>query len=109
MSISVMILDPQNDFEKHFFLPVATESFFNQYWLPGIQHLKLKWVILFSTGVDIEEEDLQSIFAELNLLKEWADQNLEEEQRSRLFERVDGLKDKLPSAFQRKDAVVFIG
>lgn len=26
MSISVMILEPQNDFEEHFFLPVATES-----------------------------------------------------------------------------------
>jgi len=109
MSVSVMILNPQNDFEKHFFLPVATESFFNQYWLPGIEYLELKWIILFSTGVDVEEEDLPNIFAELILLKEWADQNLEEEQRNRLFERVDGLMEKLPKAFQRKDAVVFIG
>ncbi|WP_338552114.1 hypothetical protein [Paenibacillus sp. KS-LC4] len=109
MSVSVMILNPQNDFEKHFFLPVATESFFNQYWQPGIVHLELKWVILFSTGVDVEEEYLPNIFAELILLKEWADQNLQEEQKNRLFERVDGLMEKLPKAFQRKDAVVFIG
>ncbi|MEK3964572.1 MULTISPECIES: hypothetical protein [Paenibacillus] len=109
MAISVMILDPQNDFEKHFFLPVATESFFKECWIPAIQSLGLRWVDLFSTGVDVEEEDLPSILAELDQLKEWADQNLEEEQKTKLFERVEGIKEKLPNAFQRKDAVVFIG
>lgn len=47
MAISVMILDPQNDFEKHFFLPVATESFFKECWIPAIQSLGLRWVDLF--------------------------------------------------------------
>ncbi|MGV2883031.1 hypothetical protein [Paenibacillus taichungensis] len=43
------------------------------------------------------------------LIKEWAAENLNEEQKDKIFERIAGLRDKLPLAFQRKDAVIFIG
>ncbi|MNJ40705.1 hypothetical protein D3C77_356050 [compost metagenome] len=109
MAISALILDPQNDYEKNFFIPVATESFFKECWLPAIESLGLQWTELFITGVDVEEEDVPHIIKELVLIKEWAAKNLNEEQKDRVFERIAGLQDKLPLAFQRKNAVVFIG
>ncbi|THF82257.1 hypothetical protein [Cohnella fermenti] len=109
MSISAVIHEPQNDFEKSFFVPVSTESFFKECWQPAIKSLGLQWTALFSTGVDVEMEDVPSIFGELVLIKEWAVKNLTDEQKERMFERISGLQDKLPLAFQRKDAVVFIG
>lgn len=109
MAISALILDPQNDYEKNFFIPVATESFFKECWLPAIESLGLQWTDLFPTGVDVEEEDVPQIIAELIRIKEWAANNLNEEQKVKIFERIAGLQDKLPLAFQRKDAVVFIG
>ncbi|MGE7768189.1 hypothetical protein [Peribacillus sp. NPDC096540] len=102
MAISAMILDPQNDFEKHIFFPVATESFFKEFSIPAIQSLGLQWVDLLSTGVDVEEEGLPSILAELDKLKEWVHLNLEEEQKTKLFERVEGLKEKHPMHFNVK-------
>jgi len=109
MAISALILGPQNDYEKNFFIPVATESFFKECWLPAIESLGLQWTDLFRTGVDVEEEDVPQIIAELIRIKEWAAKNLNEEQKVKIFERIAGLQDKLPLAFQRKDAVVFIG
>ncbi|PYE51796.1 hypothetical protein HUB98_07140 [Paenibacillus barcinonensis] len=109
MTISALILDPQNDYEKSFFIPVATESFFKECWLPAIESLELQWTDLFTTGVDVEEEDVPHIIEELVLIKEWAAKFLNEEQKEKMFERIKGLQDKLPLAFQRKDVVVFIG
>ncbi|MCW3795308.1 hypothetical protein OM416_27250 [Paenibacillus sp. LS1] len=109
MSISAVILEPQNDFEKSFFVPIATESFFKDCWEPAVEVLDLRWIDLFSTGVDIEGEDVPMIIEELLLVKEWAVKNLEDEQRDRIVERIDGLREKLPLAFQRQDAIVFIG
>ncbi|MDR6777701.1 MULTISPECIES: hypothetical protein [Paenibacillus] len=109
MSVSVMILEPQNEFEKSFFFPVASESFFNECWQPAIESLGLQWIDLFSTGVDVEEEDLPIILSELRQLQNWAERNLEEDHKNKLVERVITLIEKLPSAFQRKEAVVFIG
>lgn len=63
----------------------------------------------FSSGVDVEEEDVPSIIEELIQIKDWAVKNLTEEKRDKMFERITILQNKLPLAFQRKDAVVFIG
>lgn len=63
----------------------------------------------FSSGVDVEEEDVPSIIEELIQIKDWAVKNLTEEQMDKMFERITSLQNKLPLAFQRKDAVVFIG
>ncbi|MFC9706628.1 hypothetical protein ACFTRD_00550 [Paenibacillus sp. NPDC056933] len=109
MSISAVILEPQNHFEKSFFVAVATEAFFKECWQPAVESLELKWIDLFSTGVDLEEEDVPIIVEELLLIKEWAAKNLKDEQKDKIVKRIEGLRDKLPLAFQRQDAIVFIG
>ncbi|MGE6261164.1 hypothetical protein ACQKCU_25380 [Heyndrickxia sporothermodurans] len=109
MTIGVFILNPQNEFEKSFYIPVATESFFNECWLPAIESLGLQWSELFSIGVDVEKENVADIIEELIQIKKWARKNIHEEHQINLFERIKILQDKLPQAFRRKDAVVFIG
>ncbi|GIN87394.1 hypothetical protein J6TS2_37800 [Heyndrickxia sporothermodurans] len=109
MTIGVFILNPQNEFEKNFYIPIATESFFNECWLPAIESIGLQWSELFSIGVDIEKENVADIIEELIQIKEWARKNVHEEHQNKLFERIKILQEKLPQAFRRKDAVVFIG
>lgn len=109
MSVGVVILEPQNEYERNFFIPVASESVFYEYWVPAIKALDLQWIKLFGTGVDVEEEDVPSIIYELNQLREWVITHLGQEQGLIISERVDQLQKKLPQAFQRKNAIVFIG
>ncbi|MBB2480036.1 hypothetical protein H5P36_07520 [Bacillus sp. APMAM] len=109
MTIGAFILEPQNDVEKYFYIPVATESFFKEFWIPAIESLGLQWTDLFEIGVEVEEEDVSSIIEELIQIKRWAEVNLEKEAREKMLDRIQGIQEKLPQAFQRKDAVVFIG
>lgn len=109
MSVCAFILNPQNDFERNYFIPIATESFFKECWMPAIESLCLRWTVLFSTGIDVEEGDVPNIMNELLLIKEWAHKNLGEEQRIKILERIEGLQEELPKAFQRREAIVFIG
>lgn len=110
MTIGAFILNPQNDFERNFFIPVATESFYKEGWLPVIESLGLQWTNLFTTGVDIEKEDVSVVIDELIQIKEWVERNIKKvEQREKWIERIEILKVKLPKAFQREDVVVYIG
>ncbi|KQL51461.1 hypothetical protein AN964_21090 [Heyndrickxia shackletonii] len=110
MTIGAFILEPQNDVEKYFYIPVATESFFKEFWIPAIESLGLQWTDLFVVGVEVEEEDVSTIVEELMQIKRWAEINLvDKEAREKMLERIQGIQEKLPQAFQRKDAVVFIG
>ncbi|WJH33616.1 hypothetical protein N6H14_26915 [Paenibacillus sp. CC-CFT747] len=54
MSISAIIIDPEDEFESSFMLPVATESFYTKYWLPAVDELNLQWAALFQDGTDVE-------------------------------------------------------
>lgn len=72
MSIAVFIVDPVDDFERSFTIPVATESFYRQYWVPAIADLDLQWLALFENGVDVEQEDIPAVLGEVSRLKEWA-------------------------------------
>ncbi len=110
MSICAFILEAQNEWESSFFVPIATESFFKRCWLPAIEALGLRWIAIFPTGIDVEELDLSVVMEELNLIKEWATHHLaDEEDRMKLLKRIDWIQEKLPQAFQRKEAILFIG
>ncbi|ETT55416.1 hypothetical protein C162_03132 [Paenibacillus sp. FSL R7-269] len=109
MSVSVIILTPQNEYEKSFFIPIAGEASFYKCWVPGIQALGLKWLACFQVGLDAKLEDLPNIFAELDQLKKWANLNLNGDEKDHFFSRANLLEEQLPTAFQRKDAVAFIG
>ena len=109
MSISAFILDPVDEIEKSLSISIATEEFFSRVWNLGCQELKLDWIPIFSTGVDVIKEDLASIKIELKKLKGWAEDNLSQEDFEKINLRINELEAKLPKMFKRSNAIVFIG
>ncbi|MFD2328949.1 hypothetical protein ACFSR7_06775 [Cohnella sp. GCM10020058] len=109
MSVAAFILEPTNEFEKAFSIPVSTEAFFYECWVPAIKAMNLKWVEHFSWGVDIRKEDLEDVITELLQVREWSFHNLLETQLTYILYRTDLLITMLPTAFRRENAVVFIG
>lgn len=109
MSISAIIVDPEDDFERSFMLPVATESFFQKYWLPAVEELKLEWAELFQDGTDVRREDIPAILDEVTRLKEWARSKMDGDDREHMLRRLELLEEELPKAYRRDDAVVYIG
>ncbi|NIK71775.1 MULTISPECIES: hypothetical protein [unclassified Paenibacillus] len=109
MSISAFILDPEDEFERAFMLPVATEAFYKQYWEPATEELGLQWTALFQGGTDVEHEDVPAILEELDKLKEWVIAKMDGEAREHMLRRLKLLETGLPSAFRRGDTVVHIG
>lgn len=78
--------------------------------MPGIEALKLERLQYITPGIDVQEIDLPDILSEIKQLKTWVDQNVKDEViKQHIFTRAKLLEKKLPIAFQRKDAVVFIG
>ncbi|MFC0331196.1 hypothetical protein ACFOLF_22515 [Paenibacillus sepulcri] len=109
MSISAFIPEPENEFERFFNVPVATEAFFQECWEPAVKALGLQWVPVFSSGIDITKEDLPAVLDELERLKQWAEQELSGERRGQILVRIERLAAELPKALERDGAVVFIG
>lgn len=109
MSIGAFILNPKDEFEKNFYIPVAAEAFFQECWEPAINDLKLEWVNVFSVGIDLEEEDLPHVMKKLSQIKEWAKMNPAYEKQVQIIQRIDLLEAELPKVFRRKGRSVFIG
>ncbi len=109
MSVYAFILNPINRQEKSLSFPVATESFFYKVWMLGCKSLRLSWIPLFATGIDVTKEDLFSLQIELQLLKKWAKNNLCENKFEQIEARINLCEKQLPKMFIRKDAIVFMG
>ncbi|MCM3628383.1 hypothetical protein M3194_13510 [Paenibacillus glycanilyticus] len=109
MSISAFIVDPEDEFERSFMLPVATESFYKQYWEPAAEELGLEWTALFQGGTDVEQEDVPKILEEIAQLKEWVSSKMSGEAQEHMLRRLNLLEIGLPSAFRRDGTVVYIG
>jgi hypothetical protein len=109
MSISAFIVDPEDEFERSFMLPVATEAFYKQYWEPAAEELGLEWTALFQGGTDVEREDIPVILEEISRLKDWVNAKLTGEAQEHMLRRLNLLETGLPHAFRRKGAVVYIG
>lgn len=109
MSIAVFVDEPINEDEKSFYLPVASENFFNSCWKPGCKTLNLQLVSRFDRGINITQINITEIISELNQLQAWAEQNLSGENKKHITERIKTLIDRLPSIFERENMSVFIG
>lgn len=109
MSIIAYIPGARTEEERRFHVPVATETFFASYWQPAAEQLKLQWIPLFSTGVDIELVDLPDVLEELGRLKQWGQMQAPSEQREQLLSRIELLETGLPRALEYGHRVVYIG
>lgn len=54
MSVALMISNAVTQEEEHFYVPIAAEAVFEQYWNPIIEELDLKWTSWFQGGIEIE-------------------------------------------------------
>jgi hypothetical protein len=109
MSISIVINNPVTEDESKFYIPVSTETFFDECWRPGCEALNLKWIPAFSYGVDIEKENLSEVKSELTKLRDWASKYLSDEKKIHLVKRLDLLSERISQLFTRDDVSIFIG
>ncbi|WP_419875349.1 hypothetical protein [Candidatus Pristimantibacillus sp. PTI5] len=109
MSISAIIIDPEDEFERSFMLPIATEAFYKKYWEPAVEELGLQWAALFQGGTDVEKEDAPEVLEEIAKLKDWVQANMSGDNQEHMLHRLELLESKLPSAYRRGGAVVYIG
>lgn len=104
-----IIQNPETEEEKLFNIPLATESFFENFWEPLAEELELQWIPAFLSGIDICNDDLDDIFSELDKLEILAKKKLNHIEFEQLDERINILREKLPDAFKRNNAIIFIG
>ena len=110
MSVGAYIYkDPKNSTDMEFYFPISGEDFFNSHWMPACEFLNLRWVPCFSPGIDIYQENLPEIMAEIAQLKDWALKNLSGRELKYMVERIDLFITQLPLAFTTDDSSVFIG
>lgn len=109
MAVSAIITDPQNEFEETFSIPIATQNFFKKYWIPAIEGTDTEWVQGIRYGIDVTQEEAHILINELDKIKNWVEINLEGAAKEQMLIRIELLITKLPKAFQRKNAIVFIG
>ncbi len=108
MSISLIISNPVDNEQRQINIPVATESFFNNHWLPATRILKLTLIPMFSFGFEIGEEELPDVLAELKALKSWAAEQNQSTETHQILDRADRLLQELPKIVSSQ-IKVFIG
>ena len=111
MSVSVIVTNPKNNKEKLINIPIAAEAFFQNYWLPLINQLELKWLKCFQSGLEISYDDKDNVIKELKRLKLYLlYQGLMNDNNTFMTERLDNLINKIEEIFdQRKDVTLYIG
>lgn len=110
MSIGIMINQPRNEQEKLFYIPLATESIFDNYWEKAANQLNLVWVPVFSSGIIIEYEDLPFIINELNLIINWVKDHVTHlETQKALSNRIEYILENLSVIFKQKNIQLYIG
>lgn len=111
MSVSLLISNPINEQESNFNVPISTEKVFQDYWMPIIEELDLKWVRCFQSGIELEKEDLEFVLKDLAKMQNWINEYMNSERGGQLIERLENLCKELVdiSNDSRSDVKVYIG
>lgn len=89
-----------------FEIPIATTEFFKIYWDRAIEECNLE---LFKEYNNFGKEQVSGVLSELELLKEWAEKNLNGKEYVYMYERIQILKKEIPKVFDRdEDAILCI-
>lgn len=108
MSVSAFI---SNDDNNNINIPIATEKTFQDYWMPIINQLDLKWMACFQSGIEIGRQDLNFILKDLNEMQNWIEINMSNSMRGFMLKRIKNLSEELIKIFEGKvdDIRVYIG
>lgn len=109
MSISLIISNPGTDEQRLVNIPIATEDAFQKIWQTGCSELSLRYVSLFDTGVEIEQNDVGELTAELTKLHHWTEMlKPQTEQIAQMQTRLKRLINEIPEIVDEKTKV-YIG
>ncbi len=109
MSVAMFVGNAISEKEEKFYVPIATEDFFEKYWLPGCKAIKLKWIPIFQTGVDLVKSDSIVVTNELQSLLVWAEMNLDTETYQAMRKRIELVIEGLSILNTRPDIELSIG
>ncbi len=111
MSVGLIICNPINDEESNYNVPIATEKVFQNFWMPIIENLDLRWVRCFQSGIEIEREDLEFVLKDLKAMQKWINIYMNSERGTQMIERLEILSKELIDIFNssRSDVKVYIG
>lgn len=111
VSVSLIISNPVNEEENNFNVPISTERVFQDFWMPIIEELDLKWARCFQSGIEIEKEDLDFVLKDLAEMQTWIIINMDNERGVQMVGRIKNLCQGLECVFKegRNDIKVYIG
>lgn len=110
MSIAAFITNPINNNEKLFYVPIATETIFYNYWIKGISALKLNILSKIELGLEINKSNFSSFNIELIELKEWIENNCDLNISKFITTRIDFLNSQISMILNiNHNAIIFIG
>ena len=111
MSVSLMISNPINEDEQYLHLPISTERFFEDHWMPIIIELDLKWARCFQGGIELEKEDIKEVLKELDKMQNWIIAYKHNDQGKHILERLKNINEALLDFLNnsRDDLKVYIG
>ncbi|OWR32383.1 hypothetical protein CDO73_01895 [Saccharibacillus sp. O23] len=110
MSVAAFVINECDANNTNFYVPIATEEFFEKYWKPAAEELGLIWIPLFQFGLDITAEDMESVNTELDALQEWTGKYMSGDPKEHLLTRANLLQTKLNTIFAaQKDIRICIG
>lgn len=111
MSVSLIVSNPINKEESDYNVPISTEQVFKEFWMPVIETLDLQWAKCFQSGIEIEKEDFESILKELEEIKIWIGENMNNERGKQIIERLNNLCKELFVLLEnsRGDLKIYIG
>ena len=111
MSVSATIINPEDDKERLLNIPIASEAFFQDYWLPLIKKMDLNWLNCFQSGIEVSYEDKDDIIEELGKLRLYlSHQIVTNDNNTFMIKRLDNLINEIIRIFDgRKDTILYIG
>ena len=111
MSVCLMVSNPISKEEDAFYVPIATEQVFQEFWMPIVEMLDLQWVKCFQSGIEVGKEDLRSILKELEEIRLWIGKNIDNERGGQMIKRSDDLSKELTLLLEnaRENIKVYIG
>jgi hypothetical protein len=76
MTVAILLSDPQTQADESFYVPVAGQSTFTEFWVPAAESLGLFWMPLFETGVPISWARIPIVRQEFVATRDWFDTNI---------------------------------
>ncbi|MGZ7440981.1 hypothetical protein [Paenibacillus sp. TH7-28] len=84
---------------------ISSQKFYEKYWEKAIHDLGIKYI---QEGAEFDRSKLDDVLVELDLLRNWAIQNLNGTDLEYMEGRLENLQKVIPDAFISDDTILYI-